>query len=269
MPADTAPETRPRRATTASTLSHAICDADHILSDSLFGPRHFCSPHDAHRISCRVNRSPPRGFRWAHARQPPCNLGPTRRPECRRYSRHVARRRRMAGEARDKGVPYYSHDPGRVQRGRRDNEADRDVTVIPVIPGRHSYQERCRGAGRDRRGIGSAPAAERRRSGHDVGPRVEGAGTARSPVPVAHDVLLSSSGHLVESPCPVGFLAGSLSSGPSPVPVAHRRSFRSTRVSAVGRGRGSRCAAVPFARVRAASPGPVAHRVPPRGTAGT
>lgn len=38
-------------------------------------------------------------------------------------------------ELRDKGVTYYSVDLGRVQRGGRDDDADRDVTVIPVILG--------------------------------------------------------------------------------------------------------------------------------------
>ena len=59
-----------------------------------------------------------------------------------------ARRASPSGgrEARDKGVTYYSVDLGRVQRGGRDNDADRDATVITVIPGRQSHQGRCRGA---------------------------------------------------------------------------------------------------------------------------
>ena len=66
----------------------------------------------------------------------PCNLGPTRRPAGRRYSRHVARPRRMTGRPGTVAVTYYSVDPGRVQHNGRNNDADRDVTVIPVIPGR-------------------------------------------------------------------------------------------------------------------------------------
>jgi hypothetical protein len=207
MQADTAPETRPRRATTASTLSHASCDADHRLSNSLFGPRHFCSTHDAHRISCCVNRSSPRGFRWAHARQPSCNLGPTRRPERRRYSRHVARRRRMAGRSATKASRTTRSILDGLQRGGRDNDADRDVTVIPVIPGRRAHQGRCRW----RR---SPPAGRRRgrrrsRLRDGVAP---GLRHARSPVPVAHGALLPLSGSLsssrvTSSSCALPFLS--------------------------------------------------------------
>ena len=55
-------------------------------------------------------------------------------------------------EVRDKGVTYYSVDRGRMQRGGRGTDADRDVTVIPVIPGRRAHQGRCGGAGHHRPG---------------------------------------------------------------------------------------------------------------------
>jgi hypothetical protein len=71
-----------------------------------------------------------------------------------------ARRASPSGsrEVRDKGVTYYSVDLGRMQRGGRDKDADRDVTVIPVIPGRRAHQGRCGGAGHHR--PGSARAAK-------------------------------------------------------------------------------------------------------------
>ncbi len=193
---------------------------------SYFGPRHFCSTHDAHRISCCVNRSSPRRFRWAHARQPSCNLGPTRRPECRRYSRHVARRRRAAGRLRDKGVTYYSVDLGRAQRGGRDNDADRDATVIPVIPGRRPHQGRCRGAGHHRPG--------RRGRRRAAGPRTAsppGAGTL---------------GHQFQLRMARSFpLSGRCRRAGSPVPVAHCRSSRSQGFLEVSVVTSSSCA-LPF-----------------------
>ena len=112
-------------------------------------------------------------------------------------------------EVRDKGVTYYSVDLGRAQRGGRDNDADRDVTVIPVIPGRRPHQGRYRGAGHHRAGR-SARAADR------SGPRTAsppGAGTAPSPVPVAHGALLPlvgvalSSGRFTSSSCALPFLS--------------------------------------------------------------
>jgi hypothetical protein len=204
--ADTAPETRPRRATTTSTLSHATCDADHRLSNGLFGPRHFCSTHDAHRISCRVNRSSPRGFRWAHARQPSCNLVAR--------SAGVTPGTSPSGgrEVRSEGVRYYSVDLGRVQRGGRDNDADRDVTVIPVIPGRRPHQGRCRGAGHH----GRPPRGRRR------GP---GPGTASPPG-------VGTLGHQFQLRMARSFpLSGRCRRAGSPVPVAHCRSSRSQGVS--------------------------------------
>ena len=107
-------------------------------------------------------------------------------------------------EARDKGVTYYSVDLGRVQRGGRDNDADRDVTVIPVIPGRRSHQGRCRGAGHHRLGH-----PRRARPGDGVAP---GCRHARSPVPVAHGALLPlvgslSSSRVTSSSCALPFLS--------------------------------------------------------------
>ena len=117
-----------------------------------------------------------------------------------------ARRASPSGgrEARDKGVTYYSVDLGRVQRGGRDNDADRDVTVIPVIPGRRSHQGRCRGAGHHRVGH-----PRRARPGDGVGP---GCRHARSPVPVAHGALLPlvgslSSSRVTSSSCALPFLS--------------------------------------------------------------
>ena len=153
MQADTAPETRPRRATTASTLSYAsvmqITDYPRVY----FGPRHFCSTHDAHRISCCSNRSSPRGLPIGARQATLVQPRPDSSPGVRRYSRQVARRRSGGREVRDKGVTYFS---GRSWTGcnvvRRDNEADRDVTVIAVIPVKASHQGRCRGAGHHRVG---------------------------------------------------------------------------------------------------------------------
>ena len=260
MQADTAPETRPRRATTTSTLSHATCDADHRLSNGLFGPRHFCSTHDAHRISCRVNRSSPRGFRWAHARQPSCNLVAR--------SAGVTPGTSPSGgrEVRSEGVRYYSVDLGRVQRGGRDNDADRDVTVIPVIPGRRPHQGRCRGAGHH----GRPPRGRRR------GP---GPGTASPPG-------VGTLGHQFQLRMARSFpLSGRCRRAGSPVPVAHCRSSRSQGFLEVSVVTSSSCAlpflpgrrgfsdvaavtvtaVLPFAFARGfarRSPGPVAHRVP-------
>jgi hypothetical protein len=129
----------------------------------------------------------------------------------------------------------------------RDNDADRDVTVIPVIPERRSHQERCRGAGHHRAG-----RPRRARPGGGVAP---GCRHARSPVPVAHGALLPlvgslSSNEVTSSSCALPFLPGC-------------RAFRSwpqARVPAV----------LPFALARGfarRSPGPVAHHVPPSGTA--
>jgi hypothetical protein len=128
---------------------------------------------------------------------------------------------------RDKGVTYYSVDLGRVQRRGRDNDADRDVTVIPVIPGRRAHQGRAVApvtTGRARPAVeGSGPGRCRPRCRH-----------ARSPVPVAHGALLPLIGSCRRAGSPVPVAHGRSSLGrrgfsrcpSSPVPVAHCRSFR-------------------------------------------
>ena len=183
-----------------------------------------------------------------------------------------ARRASPSGgrEVRDKGVTYYSVDLGRAQRGGRDNDADRDVTVIPVIPGRRPHQGRCRGAGHHRAG---RPAK---------GP---GPGTASPPG-------AGTLGHQFQLRMARSFpLSGRCRRAGSPVPVAHCRSSRSQGFLEVSVVTSSSCAlpflpgcrgfrtwpqsrvpaVLPFAFARGfarRSPGPVAHRVPPLGTAG-
>jgi hypothetical protein len=141
-----------------------------------------------------------------------------------------ARRASPSGgrEVRDKGVTYYSVDLGRVQRGGRNNDADRDVTVIPVIPGRRAHQGRCGGAGHHRPG----PARAAKGSGPGrVAPGVATLGhqfqlrmarssplsgrcrRAGSPVPVAHCCSSRSQGFLevsvvTSSSCALPFLPG-------------------------------------------------------------
>jgi hypothetical protein len=115
-------------------------------------------------------------------------------------------------EVRSEGVRYYSVDLGRVQRGGRDNDADRDVTVIPVIPGRRPHQGRCRGAGHH----GRPPRGRRR------GP---GPGTASPPG-------VGTLGHQFQLRMARSFpLSGRCRRAGSPVPVAHCRSSRSQGVS--------------------------------------
>ena len=254
MQADTAPETRPRRATTASTLSHAICDADHRLSISYFGPRHFCSTHDAHRISCCANRSSPRRFRWAHARQPRATsaLLVARSAGVTPGTSRVARR--AAGRLGDGGVTYYSVDLGRVQHGGRDNDADRDATVIPVIPERRPHQGAI-----SWRAVTTAPG----RLGTGGGP-VPARGRRRPRVP-------AWLGHQFQLRMALSFpLSGRCRRAGSPVPVAHCRSSRSQGFLEVSVVTSSSCAsAVPsgseghFGRGR--SHGfPLCGRAPPR-----
>ena len=138
-----------------------------------------------------------------------------------------ARRASPSGgrEARDKGVTYYSVDLGRVQRGGRDNDADRDVTVIPVIPGRQSHQGRCRGAGHH---AGPGAGGEGSRPGDGVAP---GAGTL---------------GHQFQLRMARSFpLSGRCRRAGSPVPVAHCRSSRSQGFLEVSVVTSSSCA-LPF-----------------------
>ena len=176
-------------------------------------------------------------------------------------------------EVRDKGVTYYSVDLGRAQRGGRDNDADRDVTVIPVIPGRRPHQGRCRGAGHHRtgrrRGRRRAPARGRRRPRAPARSVTSSSCAWRTPPLIG--VVVVESGHQFQLRTAVPLGRRGFSRCPSsPVPVAHCRSFRvagafrtwpQSRVPAV----------LPFAFARGfarRSPGPVAHRVPPSGTAG-
>ena len=184
-----------------------------------------------------------------------------------------ARRASPSGgrEVRDKGVTYYSVDLGRVQRGGRDNDADRDVTVIPVIPGRRSHQGRCRGAGHHRAGRRRrrVPARGRRRPRVPARSVTSSSCAWRAPSPCR--VVVVEPGHQFQLRTAVPLGRRGFSRCPSsPVPVAHCRSFLvagafrtwpQSRVPAV----------LPFAFARGfarRSPGPVAHRVPPLGTAG-
>ena len=137
-----------------------------------------------------------------------------------------ARRASPSGgrEVRDKGVTYYSVDLGRMQRGGRDKDADRDVTVIPVIPGRRSHQGRCRGAGHHRVG---RPAK---------GP---GPGTASPPG-------VGTLGHQFQLRMARSFpLSGRCRRAGSPVPVTHCRSSRSQGFLEVSVVTSSSCA-LPF-----------------------
>jgi len=178
-----------------------------------------------------------------------------------------ARRASAAGdrEARDKGVTYYSVDLGRVQRGGQDDDADRDATVITVIPGRRPHQGRCRGAGRRRAGRPGegTPARGRRRSGcrtlgHQFQLRM-----ARS-FPLVGSL---PSSRVTSSSCALPFLSVA---GVSRGVRRHQFQLR-TAVPSCCRGlshvaavTGSRRASVRFPRGFAQrSPGPVAHRVPP------
>jgi hypothetical protein len=175
-------------------------------------------------------------------------------------------------EVRDKGVTYYSVDLGRAKRGGRDNDADRDVTVIPVIPGRRPHQGRCRGAGHHRAG---------RRRGRRRGP---GPGTASPPgagtlghqfqLRMAHSSPYRGRCRRVGSPVPVTHCRSSRSQGLLEVSVVTSSScalpFLPSRrgISDVAAVAGSRCAAVRLRGFARRSPGPVAHRAPPSGTAG-
>ena len=163
-----------------------------------------------------------------------------------------ARRASPSGgrEARDKGVTYYSVDLGRAQHGGRDNDADRDVTVIAVIPGRR----RAPGAMPWRRSppAGPARAAKGSGSGDGVAP---GRRHARSPVPVAHGASSSLSGrcrrpgHQFQLRTAVPLGRRDFSRCPSsPVPVAHCRSFLVAGLSDVAAVTGP--AVLPFAFAR-------------------
>lgn len=153
-------------------------------------------------------------------------------------------------EVRVKGVTYYSVDLGRVQRGGRDNDADRDVTVIPVIPGRRAHQGRCGGAAHhqtDPTRRRKVPARRRCR------PRCR---HARSPVPVAHGALLPlvgslSSSRVTSSSCARPFLSvAGASRGVRRHQFQSRTAVPSGSQGPFGRAAvtGSRCAAVRLAR---------------------
>lgn len=135
-----------------------------------------------------------------------------------------ARRASPSGgrEARDKGVTYYSVDLGRVQRGGRDNDGDRDATVITVIPGRQSHQGRCRGA-RSPSGRATGEGSPAR------GPCHSRAGTLGHQFQLRMDALLPlvgslSSSRVTSSSCALPFLpvAGAFRTWPqSRVPAVH------------------------------------------------
>ena len=177
------------------------------------------------------------GFRWAHARQPRATSALLVARSVRRYSRHVARRRRVGREVRDKGVTYYSVDLGRVQRGGRDNDADRDVTVIPVIPGRRPHQGRCRGAGHHRPGPARAAKGP---AGDGVAPGVGTLGH-QFQLRMARSSSLSGRCRRAGSPVPVAHCRSSRSQGFLEVSVGHQFQLRTAVPSVVagafGRGR--------------------------------
>jgi hypothetical protein len=140
-----------------------------------------------------------------------------------------ARRASPSGgrEVRDKGVTYYSVDLGRMQRGGRDKDADRDVTVIPVIPGRRAHQGRCGGAGHHRPGSARAAKVPAQGGSPPVSARsVTSSSCAwRSPPPCRVVVVVPGHQFQLRTAVPLG-LRGFSRCPSSPVPVAHCRSFR-------------------------------------------
>jgi len=167
---------------------------------------------------------------------------------------------------RDKGVTYYSVDLGRVQRGGRDNDADRDVTVIPVIPGRRAHQGRCGGAGHHRPG----PARAAKGSGPGrVAPGVATLGhqfqlrMARS-FPLSDRVV--EQGHQFQLRTAVPLSVAGVSRGVRRHQFQLRTAVPSGSQGLFGRGRRHGfppCRRSPSHGFARRSPGPVAHRVPP------
>jgi hypothetical protein len=152
-----------------------------------------------------------------------------------------ARRASPSGsrEVRDKGVTYYSVDLGRMQRGGRDKDADRDVTVIPVIPGRRAHQGRCGGAGHHRPGSARAAKVPAQGGSPPVSARsVTSSSCAwRSPPPCRVVVVVPGHQFQLRTAVPLG-LRGFSRCPSSPVPVAHCRSFLLQGLSGHGRSHG-------------------------------
>ena len=193
MPANRAPETRPRSATSPATLGYAVCDADHSNGWSYSYGRYFDSGRDARRNSCRNGRSSRGSNRTAQISRVGCNLTLARRPGPPRYSWLVAgiaggsTAGRLRGRAGGGGAS--TDHPARAPQPMRERGADREPPASATNPGP--------AAGR---GGGDAPS-RRYREVHvhftaPIGRIVRPGETARcgrrpSPVPVAHFPLPS------------------------------------------------------------------------------
>ena len=199
-------------------LQHSVTRSVMQITDyrsSYFGPRHFCSTHDAHRISCRVNRSSPREVpigacpgnpRATSAYSSPGVSGVTSGTSASRSGGREARTRRHVLLGRS---------------GRRN--CGRDTT--PIVMHRHpgdTWRRRTRGDIVVRHHQAGRPA--RRLRPGTASPRVPACSVTSSssscrpssPCRVASSARTSSS-------CALPFLsvAGFLEVSVSPVPVAH------------------------------------------------